>query len=174
MGFGGRRSSEEAAIGFRPLVLGTYHLFDILHEQASHVLIERFDKVPLLQLPICTTSGGGFERARTSRTLAQLVHESLRVPYFFGEVALQFFVYPNVSCQYRWKPQAEGALFFSNSSARFLCCVTLFSNCFCSSRIRASFAFDCARRSCRCSSAWSRVISSAMAPRFTGRRSDLV
>src|SRR5258706_7870364 len=173
MWFGGRRRSEEAAISLRPLVLGTYHLFDILHEQACHVLIERFDKVPLLQLPICNTIGG-FEWARTSGTLVQLVQESLRVPYFFGEVALQFFVYPNVSCQCRWKPEAEGALFLSNSSASFLSCVTLFSNCFCSSRIRASFAFDRARRSCRCSSAWSRVMSSAMAPRFTGRRSDLV
>lgn len=174
MWFGGRRSSEEAAINLRLLVLGTHRLFNVLHEQSSRVLIERFDKIPFLQLPICNTRGSGFELARTSRTLVQLVHESLGVPYLFGDVALQFLVYPNVPCQCEWKPQAEGALFLSSTSTRFLSCVTLFSNCFSSSRIRASFAFNCLRRSCRCSSAWSSVISSAVAPRFTGRRRDLV
>ena len=92
MWFGGRRSSEEAAISLRLLVLGTHHLFDILHEQASHVLIERFDEVPLLRLSICNTRGGGFECASPSGTLVQLVHEAFRVTYLFGEVTLQFSV----------------------------------------------------------------------------------
>jgi hypothetical protein len=97
MWFGGRRSSEETAISFRLLVLGAYHLFHVLHEQASHVLIEHFDEVPLLLLPVCYARGGGFELTRPSRTPVQLVHESLRVAYLFGEVTLQFFVYPNDS-----------------------------------------------------------------------------